>query len=301
MKAVPEGIRDKECKRFPLQERPLVPYLPEKDPAQEMVSTLKNVQSLKTTIREYAELRLPIWHSGTREVFLVQVSTALDAIKKRGTFKAYKEAQEANVEQSKVAKQAKAALAILPAPTSKGKKESKKASGKKSSEKEKASQKIKESMALANTSAPELCKEYQTIYYKASFVKVKAMNKLEAAATKMFQLYNNLLFLDAKYSWNKIVQEQTEANPFKDLHGVSRKGPRGLTRESFNNCVMFHLLTVFPNNAAEQEKYYLSNVLKKPQRVGVHQFVQHVEQPLLVLQPKLCHRYDAGKHSVHQS
>jgi hypothetical protein len=41
---------------------------------------------------------------------------------------------------------------------------------------------------------------------------------------------------------------------------------------------MFHLLTVFPNNAAEQEKYYLSNVLKKPQRVGVRQVVQHVEQ-----------------------
>jgi hypothetical protein len=41
---------------------------------------------------------------------------------------------------------------------------------------------------------------------------------------------------------------------------------------------MFHLLTVFPNNAAEQEKYYLSNVLKKPQRVGIRQFVQRVEQ-----------------------
>jgi hypothetical protein len=41
---------------------------------------------------------------------------------------------------------------------------------------------------------------------------------------------------------------------------------------------MFHLLTVFPNNTAEQEKYYLSNVLKKPQRVGIRQFVQCVEQ-----------------------
>jgi hypothetical protein len=59
---------------------------------------------------------------------------------------------------------------------------------------------------------------------------------------------------------------------------MSRKGPRGLLRESFDNCVMFHLLTVFPNNAAEQEKYYLSNMLKKPQRVGVCQFVQRVEQ-----------------------
>ncbi len=46
----------------------------------------------------------------------------------------------------------------------------------------------------------------------------------------------------------------------------------------FNNCVMFHLLTAFPVNAAEQEKYYVTNVLKKPQRVNVRQFVRCVEQ-----------------------
>ncbi len=92
-------------------------------------------------------------------------------------------------------------------------------------------------------------------------------NKKEATATKMLQVYTNLLSLDAKYAWNKIVQEQTEADSYKDLKDMSRKGPRGLSHESFDKYVMFHLLTVFPNNAAEQEKYYLSNMLKKPQRV----------------------------------
>jgi hypothetical protein len=33
-----------------------------------------------------------------------------------------------------------------------------------------------------------------------------------------------------------------------------------------------------PNNAAEQERCYITNVLKKPQHVSMHQFVQHVEQ-----------------------
>ncbi len=59
---------------------------------------------------------------------------------------------------------------------------------------------------------------------------------------------------------------------------MSRKGPRELLSRSFDDCVMFHLLPVFPSNVAEQEKYYLSNLLKKPQQVGVHQFAQHVEQ-----------------------
>jgi hypothetical protein len=56
------------------------------------------------TIGEDAELCLPIWHFGMHEVFLMHVSTALNTIKKQGTFKAYKEAQEAYVEQCDVAK-----------------------------------------------------------------------------------------------------------------------------------------------------------------------------------------------------
>ena len=51
--------------------------------------------------------------------------------------------------------------------------------------------------------------------------------------------------------------------------------------------MMFYLLTAFPINAAEQEKYYISNVLKKPQRVNVRQFVRRVEQ-LNVLDSDKC-------------
>jgi hypothetical protein len=78
------------------------------------------------------------------QAFLMPLSTALGAIEKRGTFKAYKEAVKAYVEQREAVKQAKAALALLMAPTSKGKKSSKKAS-KKSLKKtsEQALQKIK--------------------------------------------------------------------------------------------------------------------------------------------------------------
>jgi hypothetical protein len=67
-------------------------------------------------------------------------------------------------------------------------------------------------------------------------------------------------------------------NPYTDLQGISKKGPRGPLHKSFDDCVMFHLLTMFPNNVAEQERYYLTNVLKKPQRISMHQFVQPVEQ-----------------------
>jgi hypothetical protein len=42
--------------------------------------------------------------------------------------------------------------------------------------------------------------------------------------------------------------------------------------------MMFHLLAMFPINATEQKKHYITNILKNPQGVSVHQFVQRVEQ-----------------------
>jgi hypothetical protein len=176
--------------------------MPEKDPVQETVPLLKSDQSLKTTIEADVELCLPIWHCRTCKAFLMHVSSALDAIKKQGTFKAYKEAHEAYVEQRNVVKLAKADMSLFMTPTSKGKKATKKgtekapkkASGKNRSEKEKAPQKTTEGAAPSDAPASDLCKEYKALYKKAMFAKETVESQKEAAATKMFQFYVNLLF-----------------------------------------------------------------------------------------------------------
>jgi hypothetical protein len=120
----------------------------------------------------------------------MHLSSALNAIKKGGTFEAYKEAHKAYVEQRRVAKQAKSTLALLLAPTSEGKKVSKKASekapAKKSSEKEKASQKTKEGTALDNAPAPELCDEYQALYNKAFFAKILPRKSVKPLLPRCF-------------------------------------------------------------------------------------------------------------------
>jgi hypothetical protein len=93
-----------------------------------------------------------------RKAFLMHVSVAVNTIEKQGTFKAYKEACEAYVEQHKAVKQAKASLAILSAAVGKGEKTFENTS-KKSSKKasEKASQNAKKGAALADAPVPELC------------------------------------------------------------------------------------------------------------------------------------------------
>jgi hypothetical protein len=88
-----------------------------------------------------------------------------------------------------------------------------------------------------------------------------------------------------------------DSNPFMNLQGVQLEGPRGMSWESFNNCVMFHLLTAFPINAAEQEKYYITNVLKKPQRVIVRQFVHCVEQLNAYIAQMSCIFYSSNSNA----
>jgi hypothetical protein len=96
---------------------------------------------------------------------------------------------------------------------------------------------------------------FQVDLEKAKKAMEDAKGAMTAAASKMFLFYSNLLSPKSKYSWNKIVSKQMENDPFVNPQGVSLEGPRGVSCKLFNHCVMFHLLTVFPINAAEQEKY----------------------------------------------
>jgi hypothetical protein len=104
--------------------------------------------------------------------------------------------------------------------------------------------------------------------FQVDLAKAKQAQKIPkgtmtAATSKMFVFYSNLLSPESKYAWNKIVSEQTESDLLVNLQGVSLEGPRGMSHELFNDCIIFHLLTAFPINAAEQEKYYVANLLKK--------------------------------------
>ncbi len=82
--------------------------------------------------------------------------------------------------------------------------------------------------------------------------------------TQVFQLYSNLLTEEARRPWNKILGEQVEVAPWTDLFGIEHSEARGRMWQSFMDCVTFHLLTVFHSDAAETQRFYISNGLKKP-------------------------------------
>ena len=82
-------------------------------------------------------------------------------------------------------------------------------------------------------------------------------------AEKMFVLYENLLSKNNQSKWTTIVASQIGASPWTDLKGTVHSEPRSPSVQSFEDCVTFHLLTVFPQDTAEQERYYVNVHLKK--------------------------------------
>ncbi len=214
-------------------------------------------------------------------------------------------AQKAFEEAKKAAESAEAGLALLKG-TNAGtiSKRKKKALAK-------AKKATKEALAKAHEAKPEakgaveatdMTEDSMKDGFQADLEKAKqawetAQGAMTAAMNLIFMFYSNLLSPESTYAWNKIIVKQTESDLLVNLQGVSLEGLRGMSRNSFNNCVMFHLLTVFPINAAEQEKYYISNVLKKPQRVNVRQFVCRVEQLNAYITQMPCFYYSPNANA----
>jgi hypothetical protein len=245
---------------------------------------LRNLE-IKTTIKKDTTLNFLVWHKNVmQEAFLMHVTAVLDAIKKRGHFQDYKKAEKVQKEARKAIESARAALSLLDGTKMKTKrfckKKAREAAQKalaKALDSKSEAREAKEASKMNNNSMKA---GFLDNLEKAKQAQSTAKGAMTAAASKVFSFYLNLLSLESKYLWKKIVGKQTESDPYINLQGDSLEGSRGMSHKLFNDCVMFPLLTAFPIpiNAAEQEKYYISNVLKKPQRINVHQFVQHVEQ-----------------------
>ena len=95
---------------------------------------------------------------------------------------------------------------------------------------------------------------------------------------QIFQLYGNLLTYEAFQPWEKIVKAQSNTIPWEDLCSEVHGEKTWKTWTSFLECVTFHLQSVFHPDAAEAVKFYITNTLKKPNRVPIWQFIVRVEQ-----------------------
>ncbi len=78
-----------------------------------------------------------------------------------------------------------------------------------------------------------------------------------------------LLSGDAQSQWDRICREMHEHDSWAAVNGQVTEGRHPRTWMSFLDCLELHKLTVFSADAAEKQRFYIQQVVRKPQRATV--------------------------------
>eukprot|EP00804_Cyclotella_cryptica_P010182 CCRYP_013808-RA/>CCRYP_013808-RA protein AED:0.11 eAED:0.65 QI:0/0/0/1/1/1/2/0/398 len=229
-KMAPIGLKNQECERGRGGKKAPIPYVPDRDPVQEALDL--KPETLKCTLANGSETQITVWSGhGTKEQFVLHVNKAHSTAKKMGLIRACDDAEKAY--ESKKGDCKAVLRELADDPLSKTEKEKKTA---------------------------------EPLSLKAGMLALRT--KMTDSALEVFRLYANLLTEEARQPWDLIVnKEQTESSPFHDIFGVERKKSPGKTSESFRRCQLLHLQSCFAHDAGKNLKFYISNCLKKPNKV----------------------------------
>ena len=86
---------------------------------------------------------------------------------------------------------------------------------------------------------------------------------------KAYELMCTYFVGEARTQWDKIVIEMHNKDPWVAVDGSPNKGPRKRDWDSFLDCIELHKLTIFSCDAAELQRYYMQQHIRKPQRVTI--------------------------------
>ncbi len=98
----------------------------------------------------------------------------------------------------------------------------------------------------------------------------KAHNK---AIAEMYEQLRNLLSGNAQSQWDRVCRKMHEHDSWAAVNGQVTKGRHPRTWMSFLDCLKLHKLTVFSADAAERQRFYIQQAMRKPQRATVRQHI----------------------------
>ena len=277
-KSVPDGLKCTECERGVGGNKSPIRYIPESDPIQEALEKKKKTTYFKLTLPSTgSELSVAQWTSGTPEQFLLHVRAAIHACKQMELDVNFSRAQEAVSTEELNLDFAKETYAQV-----------------RTSEKKKA----KGNKGEVVPTDPEPLALAKAEYEKAAQTLSAAKLTVTTEGAKAFELYANLLSDEARPAWEKILKAQMTTSPWEDIFGVTHNETPAKTWDSFLECVMFHLQQVFKSDAGETLKYYITNTLRKPNRVPIRQFLARVEQLNSYLENLPCLYYSSNANQA---
>jgi hypothetical protein len=186
----------------------------------------RETEQIKVELLDGTKFQMPNYGSGNNEEYLVHVIAVLRLVEQKGTAAEVKEAFAALV---KVRNEMSPFFNFPEDETPAGKEARKK--------------------KLANLN--------ESLKAKTSFVVDQAQ--------KAYELFRCFIVGEAQTQWDHIVNEMHMKNPWIGVNGKSNKGIRVKSWISFMDCIELHKLTVFPADAAEKQRYYMQQMIQKPQ------------------------------------
>ncbi len=91
-----------------------------------------------------------------------------------------------------------------------------------------------------------------------------------------YEQLRNLLSGDALSQWDRICREMHKRDSWAAVNGQVTKGRHPQTWTSFLDSLELNKLTVFSADAAERQRLYIQQVVRKPQRATVQQHISHM-------------------------
>ena len=137
----------------------------------------------------------------------------------------------------------------------------------------KALEEVKKFLKVPKKVTPErnVTRKLEVTTTKVKSTKANAVHAVAIGAC--YDLFRQLLADDPQVQWDRIVREVNNNGPWTALDGSKHKGLCMKTSELLEDCIMFHKLTVFSVDAAEQRKSYMMGSLKKPHSMSINKHV----------------------------
>jgi hypothetical protein len=233
----PKGLKNSECKKGQLSNRPPIPYVAETN----IVSSKEKPQVLKVRLLDDSHLNMLIFSRRNTKEYLAHIVAVLHIIKQKGLDAKCRKLGMAVVRQSKTLKN------LLKA----------------------AGSKDTISLDVEVVARKVEIEQTQQILQEAQ----KTHNELIA---KTYEHLRNLLSGNFQSQWDCVCRKMHESDSWAGVNGQVTKGRHPCTWISFQDCLELHKLTVFSADAAKRQQFYIQQAVRKPQRVTVQQPVSQM-------------------------
>ncbi len=229
----PNRLKNSECKKGQLSNRPPIPYVPEMD----LITSKEKPQVLKVRLPNDSNLNMPIYSRGNTKEYLMHIVAVLRIIKQKGLGVRCRKLGKAVVRQSKTLKN------------------------------------LLEAAGSRDTVSTDVDVQARKREIEQTQQLIQESHKAhDKAIANVYEQLVNLLSGNPQSQWDaRIYCEMHEHDSWAGVNGQVAKGRCPCKWMSFQDWLELHKLTVFSADAAKRHRFYIQQAVCKPQRATVRQ------------------------------